>query len=181
MRAVLVRTAILGSLAVVPAFATDDALGTTNPEELTWGSILDRADQGEVDMMICASGYMMTKSGDHATARAIFSRCAEAGYTGAMTWMSYLDQNGFGAEFNPDASAEWDRRAAEAGDPVGKFNHGLNLIRGFGVSRDEDAGRRLIDEAAEEGLEIARTLRRADYDLDVVTPDADNWRYAPLY
>ena len=168
-------------LAATPALAADDEHGTLNPEELTWQSILDRAEDGDVSMTTCASGYMMTKSGDHDTARAIFRQCAEAGYTGAMSWMSYLDQNGFGADYNPDAAAEWDRRAAEAGDPVGKFNHGLNLIRGLGIGQDEALGRRMIDEAAAEGLEVAQRLVAAGYDLDEVTPDADNWRYAPLF
>lgn len=90
-------------------------------------------------------------------------------------------QNGFGGDYNPDAAAEWDRRAAEAGDPVGKFNYGISLMRGYGVAQDEAEGRRLVDEAADEGLVAARRLQGAGYDLDEVTPDADNWRYAPLY
>ena len=107
--------------------------------------------------------------------------CAAAGYTGAMTWMSYMEQNGFGGDFDPDAAAEWDRRAAEAGDPVGKFNYGISLMRGFGVAQDEARGRALVDEAARDGLAIAKRLQGAEYDLDEVTPDADNWRYAPLF
>lgn len=166
-------------LTAAPAAADD--YGTTNPEELTWQSLRDRAEEGDTDMMVCASGYLMTKSGDHATARTIFEACAAAGYTAAMTWMSYMEQNGFGGDFDPDAAAHWDRQAAEAGDPVGKFNHGVNLMRGFGTARDEAAGRRLIDEAADEGLAVARRLQGAGYDLDEITPDADNWRYAPLF
>lgn len=161
--------------------AIGDELGTTNPEELTWQSLRDKAARGQTDMMTCASGYLMTKSGDHATARAIFEACAEAGYTGAMTWMGYMEQNGFGGPFDPDAAARWDRRAAEAGDPVGQFNYGLDLMRGFGVPEDEAAGRALVDHAAEAGLDIAQRLRGAGYDLGEVTPDADNWRYAPLF
>lgn len=168
-------------LAASPALATDDEFGTTNPEELTWRSMVDRAEEGDTSMMVCASGYMMTKSGDHTSARTIFRQCADAGYTASMAWMSYMEQNGFGGEFNPDAAAEWDRRSAEMGDPVGKVNHGLNLMRGFGIGQDEALGRRMVDEAAEAGLEIAQRLRDADYDLDEVTPDADNWRYAPLF
>ena len=173
--------AALLAAAASPALATDDALGTTNPEELTWRSVRDRAADGEVSMMVCASGYPMAKSGDHATARLIFEACAAAGYTGAMTWMSYMEQNGAGGDWDPDAAAEWDRKAAEAGDPVGKFNYGVSLIRGYGVARDEAAGRALVDEAAAEGLEVARRLQGADYDLDEVTPDADEWRYAPAF
>ncbi|MCR8547553.1 sel1 repeat family protein [Salipiger sp. P9] len=168
-------------LATAPAWAAGDEYGTTNPEELTWQSLRDRAAEGDTDMMVCASGYLMTKSGDHATARTIFEACAAAGYTAAMTWMSYMEQNGFGGEFDPDAAAEWDRQAAEAGDPVGKFNHGVNLMRGFGIARDEAAGRKLIDEAAGAGLPVAKRLQGAGYDLDEITPDADNWRYAPVF
>lgn len=164
-----------------PALAADDAFGTTNPEELTRGAIRDRAADGDVDMMVCAAGYLMTKSGDHATARLIFERCAEAGYTGAMTWMSYMEQNGFGGEFNPDAAAAWDRRSAELGDPVGQFNHGVNLMRGFGIEQDEAAGRRMVDAAAQAGLDIALRLQGSGYDLEEITPDADTWRYAPAF
>jgi TPR repeat protein len=146
---------------------------------MTWQRFVERAEDGETDMVLCSMGYMMTKSGDHASARTLFRNCAEAGWTGAMTWMSQLDGNGLGAPFDPGAAAEWDRKAAELGDPVAKFNYGLDLMRGHGVARDMDAGRALVDEAATEGLGIARRLREADYDLDAVTPDSDEWRYAP--
>lgn len=159
----------------------DDPGGTLNPDEMTWQSMFDRAERGETNMVLCASGYMLTKSGDHASARAIFKQCAEAGYTSAMTWMSQLDDNGLGADENPDAAAEWDRRAAELGDPVGQFNYGLDLMRGRGVSQDEALGRQYVDQAAAAGLDVARRLQGADYDLDEVTPDADNWKYAPLF
>ena len=155
--------------------------GTLNPDELTWQSQIDKADRGETSMTLCASGYMLTKSGDHAAARRIFEACARDGYTGAMTWMSQLDNNGLGAEYNPDAAAEWDRRAAEAGDPVGRFNYGLDLIRGHGVARDEALGRSYVDAAAADGLEIAKRLQSSGYDPEEVTPDADSWKYAPLF
>lgn len=167
-----------------PALADEteiDPGGTLNPDEMTWESMLDRANRGETDMVLCASGYMLTKSGDHENARTIFRNCAEAGYTGAMTWMSQLDDNGLGADENPDAAAEWNRRAAEAGDAVGKFNHGIDLLRGRGISKDPIKGRKLVDEAAAEGLVAAQRLQGAGYDLDEVTPDADNWKYAPLF
>ncbi|WP_246043977.1 tetratricopeptide repeat protein [Ruegeria sediminis] len=156
-------------------------LGTLNPDEMTMGHVMDNIRRGQTDMTTCAAGYLITKSGRHAMARELFEVCAEAGYTGAMTWMGQLDNNGLGGAYDPDAAAEWDRRAAEAGDPVGKFNYGLALMRGHGVARDEARGRALVDEAARDGLKIARRLQRADYDLDEVTPDADNWKYAPLF
>lgn len=167
------------TLATAPVWA--DEYGTLNPDEMTWQSMLDRADKGETGMVLCSMGYALTKSGDHTSARTLFENCARDGYTGAMTWMSQLDNNGLGGAYDPDAAAEWDRRAAELGDRVGKFNHGLNLMRGHGVAQNEALGRKWVDEAAREGLEVARRLQGADYDLDEVTPDADNWKYAPLF
>ena len=181
MRFCLALVAVLAA----PAFAEPDTVvdeyGTLNPQDTGFGRIMSNVESGIADMTTCATGYYITKSGRHVSARRLFELCAEAGYTGAMTWMSQMDNNGLGAEYNPEAAADWDRRAAEAGDPVGKFNYGIDLIRGHGVARDEAVGRALVDEAAEEGLEIARRLRGADYDLDEVTPDADNWKYGNFY
>ena len=177
---------ILAALcAAAPLWAADadaeDDLGTLNPEEMTLGRVMEDIRAGRTSMTGCAAGYYITKSGRHALARELFERCAHDGWTGAMTWMSQLDNNGLGGAYDPDAAADWDRQAAEAGDPVGQFNYGVDLIRGHGVARDEARGRALVDEAAEAGLDSARRLRGADYDLDVVTPDADNWKYAPLF
>ncbi len=163
-----------------PALAEADG-GTLNPEELSLNRVMKDIAEGKTSMTTCATGYLITKSGRHVMARTLFERCAEDGYTGAMTWMSQLDDNGLGAPENPDAAAEWDLRAAEAGDPVGMFNYGLDLMRGRGVVTDQELGRRYVDRAAEAGLPTARRLQGADYDLDEVTPDADNWKYQPLF
>ncbi|ATF20362.1 hypothetical protein PhaeoP128_03774 (plasmid) [Phaeobacter gallaeciensis] len=178
-----ILTTIFCVFAVTGAMAqeADQAHGTLNPDEMTWQSMLQRAEQGKTGMVLCSMGYALTKSGDHGSARTLFRNCANDGYTGAMTWMSQLDGNGLGAAYNPDAAAEWDRRAAELGDPVGKFNYGIALMRGHGVAQDEALGQQLVDEAALEGLKVAQRLQNASYDLDEVTPDADNWRYTPLF
>lgn len=171
-------------LALCPGtvLANDSDLGgTLNPDEMTWQSFVSRAEQGETGMVLCSMGYALTKSGDHKSARTLFVNCAEDGFTGAMTWMSQLDNNGLGGAYDPDAAAEWDRRAADLGDPVGQFNYGIDLIRGHGVAQDPDRGRALVDEAADAGLVVAQRLQAAGYDLDEVTPDADNWKYAPLF
>ena len=175
MRLILILT-----LAAAPAFADAD-LGTLNPEEMTINRLLDNATRGDVSMTSCASGYFITKAGRHVEARALFEACAAAGYTGAMTWMAQLDDNGLGAAEDPDSAAAWDRRAADAGDPVGMFNLGLDMMRGRGVPEDIEAGRRLVDKAASLGLPTAKRLQAAQYDLDEVTPDADNWKYAPMF
>ena len=179
------RCILISALAVLPGFALADedfdTGGDLNPPEMGISRVLQNAERGEVDMMTCASGYHLTKKGDHGDARKVFEACAAKGYTEAMTWMSQLDNNGLGGPYDPDASAAWDQRAAELGDRVGKFNHGLNLMRGHGIAKDEALGRQFVDEAADEGLQVANRLQAAGYDLDEVTPDADNWKYAPLY
>ncbi|MDR7127152.1 sel1 repeat family protein [Pseudotabrizicola sp. 4114] len=178
----LSRLAALGlCLCAGPVLAEGESLGSLNPDEMSLERMVEDAGQGKTSMTVCASGYLMTKSGRHEAARAVFQRCAEQGYTGAMTWMSQLDDNGLGAPESPDAAANWDRRAAELGDPVGMFNLGLDMMRGRGVAQDQTAGRALIDRAAGLGLPVARRMQSAGYDLDEVTPDADSWKYAPLY
>lgn len=162
-----------------PAWSQTDADGSLNPEELTLNRVMKDVREGRTSMTICATGYYITKSGRHEMARELFERCAAAGWTGAMTWMSQLDDNGLGGPEDPDSAAEWDRRAAEAGDPIGKFNYGLDLMRGRGVVENRALGRKYIDDAANSGLAPAQRLKAADYDLDVVTPDADDWKYAP--
>ncbi|MFO1204009.1 MAG: tetratricopeptide repeat protein [Tabrizicola sp.] len=173
------RTILILCLTSLPALAEpDEDVGTLNPEEMTIARILDDVARGETSMMNCAAGYGMTKKGDHDHARQVFEACAADGWTGAMTWMAQLDDNGLGKpEESPERAADWDRMAAEAGDPVGMFNYGLDLMRGRGVPLDDTAGRALVDSAAEAGLPVARRLQAAGYDLDEVTPDADNWKY----
>lgn len=83
--------------------------------------------------------------------------------------MAQLDDNGLGAPENLDAAADWDRRAAEAGDPVGQFNYGPDPDAGrHRAGRVE--GRRMVDAAAAQGSPTARRLQGAGYDPDEVTP-----------
>ncbi|MEX3007732.1 tetratricopeptide repeat protein [Hoeflea sp. TYP-13] len=172
---------VAATLATGPVSAQIEPGGTLNPEEMTVNRVMENIRMGKTDMATCAAGYFITKAGRHKLARELFEVCARAGYTGSMTWMSQMENNGLGASENPDAAADWDKRAAEAGDPIGKFNHGINLMRGHGTARNEALGRRMIDEAAREGLAPAQVFRDSGYDFDVVTPDADNWKYAPLF
>lgn len=171
----LVALSVAGALA-----ESDDPGGTLNPEEMSLDSAVAEVLRGETSMVNCAQGYHLTKWGKHDKARQLLERCAEAGYTGAMTWMAQLDDNGLGAEEDPVSAAAWDRRAAEAGDPIGQFNYGLDLLRGRGVPFDEEQGRAYVDAAAEAGLPVAQRLQAAGYDLDEVTPDADDWKYENL-
>lgn len=177
-----VLAALLWGLSGAAALAEDlSQYGDLNPDEMSWQKVIRDVQRGETSMTNCASGYFITKSGRHVPARKLFARCAEDGWTGAMTWISQMDENGLGGPQDSARAAEWDRRAAEAGDPVGAFNRGLDLLRGHGVAPDPKAGRALIDRAARAGLATARALQDAGYDPRAVTPDADEWRYQPLF
>ncbi|MEL6618364.1 MAG: sel1 repeat family protein [Pseudomonadota bacterium] len=164
-----------------PRATVEDDLGILNPQDTGREMLMRKIEMGVIDSVTCSLGINVTKTDNHVLSRTLTRACAEAGYTKAMTWMSQLENNGLGGEYDPDASAQWDRRAAEADDPVGRFNHGLNLMRGHGIAQDEALGRRFVDQAAQDGLEIAKRLQGADYDLDEITPDADKWKYAPLF
>lgn len=182
MRPSLVAAVLLASTLAAGAEETDPAaFGDLNPDEMSINRVLRDTARGVTSMSSCASGYFITKAGRHVEARQVFTACVADGYTGAMTWMSQLDDNGLGAPEDPQSAAAWDRRAAEAGDPVGLFNYGLDMLRGRGVARDVETGQRLIDEAAAMGLPTARRLQGAGYDPEEVTPDADSWKYLPLF
>lgn len=159
-----------------------DTLGMLNPEEMTLRSFVERARNGEADPVICMQGYMAVKSGRHNWGNEIFKTCSEHGYTSVYHWRSYMAHNGLGRPESPEEAAAWDKKAADAGDPIGLFNYGLDLLRGHGVANDPILGRKYIDRAATAGLEDAVTLQDAAYDPAVVTPDSDEWKYKkPLF
>lgn len=109
MRKSALSLALLSVLGL-PAAAQEGTQGDLNPPEMSLERVLRDVERGETSMTHCASGYFLTKSGDHAGARAVFGLCAERGWTGAMTWMSQLDDNGLGGPEDPAAAAEWNRR-----------------------------------------------------------------------
>lgn len=174
-RTAFALTVLLATSGVALANETDG--GSLNPDEMSLSKSVERARKGDVDFVVCAQGYLMTKKGDHAAARTVFEECARQGYTGAMTWLSYLDDNGFGAPENAERASKWDLKAAEMGDPIAQFNYGLDLLRGRGVETNSTLGRLYVDRAAGAGMKDAVALRDAGYDYTVVTPDADEWKY----
>ena len=161
-----------------PTFAEEqrDPGGSLNPEEMTVNAMIARAARGESSMVVCMQAYFAIKSADHEGGKTILDACSDE-FTAAMHWQSYMEHNGLGRPEDPAKAADWDRLAAERGDPIGQFNYGLDLLRGHGVAPDAVRGRQWIDRAAETGLEDAIRLRGAGYDPAVVTPDADDWRY----
>ena len=176
-RLLITSVLVLGLSSLGFAEEETDPGGELNPDEMSLSSSLAKAGRGQVNMVICSQGYFLTKKGDHEEARALFEECAKQGWTGTMTWMSYMEQNGYGAPENPERAAAWDKRAAELGDPIGMFNHGLDLLRGYGVEQNETLGRSYIDRAASAGVKSAQELQEGGYDPELVTPDADQWKF----
>ncbi len=154
----------------------EDDFGILNPPDTGRDMLRRKLMLGDLDAVTCSLGFNNAKYDDLPLAREFARHCAEAGIAKAMTWMSYLELNGLGGPIDIEAAAEWDRRAAEAGAPVGMYNYGLDLITGTGVARDEALGRSYIDRAAGLGLAVAQELQAADYDTDTVSPDADDWQ-----
>ena len=82
------RFPMLCLAACLPASAAlAESGGELNPPELGMDRVMENIRNGQADMMTCASGYYITKKGEHALARELFEVCAEQGWTGAMTWM----------------------------------------------------------------------------------------------
>lgn len=177
LRAVAIVTFGSQSFAADRESHISDEFGTKNPEELSLKGALDRLRHGEWHPMTGALGYGAAKAGLHEEAREIFSESANRDNPQGMTWLSWMEDNGLAGPENPEASAYWDRRAMELGSEVGAFNYGLDVLRGRGVPYDQELGRRIIRQAAEMGSDTAQHLIDNEFDLDTVTPDADEWKY----
>jgi uncharacterized protein len=162
------------ALAEVGDMLVDD--GDTNPEEQTLNYFANKYDFMHGKSTACVYGYWATKSGNHVDGKKIFDKCVAAGVDAAYPWESYMAQNGYGTRQSLEDADAWDRKSAERGYKVGQFNHGLNLLRGFGVKQDLAAGRALIDQSAAQGFDAAKELAASGYDPDVAIPDADEQR-----
>ncbi len=176
----MIRFLAILLLSSAPAFAevgdllVDD--GEVNPEEQTLKYFTEKYDFKNGKSTACVYGYWATKSGNHEAAKKIFDKCVIAGVDAVYPWQSYMSQNGYATTQSLEDAAAWDQKSAERGYKVGQFNHGLNLLRGFGVPKDEAQGRAMIDAAAAQGFEAAKDVVKAGYDPDVAIPDADEKR-----
>lgn len=183
MKHFIVAAVLAIGLASTAAHADDretqvsDEFGTKNPEELSLRGALDRLRHGEWHPMTSAIGYGAAKAGMHGVAREIFTDSANRGNVQGMTWLSWMEDNGLAGPENPEVAAHWDRRAMELGSEIGAFNFGLDVLRGRGVPFDQTLGEAIIQEAARMGSPEAQHLIDHGYDLDAVTPDADEWKY----
>lgn len=151
--------------------------GIHNPEEQTLEYFANRHTFTHEKSMACTYGYWAAKSGHFKEAKSIFDKCVAVGVDGAYPWESLLSQSGIGAPRSLEDAAEWDRKSAVRGYKVGQFNYGLDLLRGHGVAKDVEAGKRLIDAAAAQGFEPAQEVVESGYDPAIAIPDAEENRF----
>ena len=163
-----------------PTETVEDEGGVLNPEELTVEFWARKSKEAHYDPKICYYGYISTKMGSHEPARQIFERCSEHGNLQTMPWSAWTEEMGYDRPSNPDAAAAWDKKLADAGEPLGKLNFGLDLLRGHGVKLDAKLGRDYVDQAAAGGDKTAKELAQQGYDPESVTPSADFGRYRHL-
>lgn len=131
--------------------------------------------QQEASSTMCAYGYWAEKCGDHATALAIFDKCIDAGFVGAMVWKALMLETGNGVEQDSVAAAELLRQAAHSDNKdyatLGKLHWATALYLGKGVERDETEAMKWFKEAAAEGDPDAQEFlatgnHTADRDLE---------------
>ncbi len=83
---------------------------------------------------------------------------AKAKFAPAMYALAVCYDIGDLVDQNKMLAASWYRSATEAGHDRAKLHFGLALFSGVGVDRNQEAGLRLIQEAAESGLEDAMNV-----------------------
>jgi uncharacterized protein len=179
MRLALVLAASLVAFPVhadtAPAADDDHAL----EHDMSLDHMVREARRGRFSPGMCMYVYWAHKSGQHEAGRLLGELCAARNVPGVLPWMAWDAENGFDRPSDPAKAAEWDKKSADGGSPIGKLNYGLDLLRGHGVERDVIAGRRYVDEAAAMGDRTAKELAAGGYDPAIATPDADEERYLP--
>lgn len=99
-------------------------------------------------------GHGVTR--DYAEARALYEAAAALGEPGALTSLGWLMDRGLGGFALDHVTAnDYYRRASEAGDSQGTNNLGESLLIGEGIAKDEIAGMALIEQAYDEGNDMA--------------------------
>ncbi len=163
-RPTAIRASVLAplmlALPLAAAAADDDG---SAPGDLTIAHIAAQP----VGMITCMYGYAAEKEGDHATAHAIFDRCIEAGYVGAMIWKAVLYEQGKGVPADAVQAAALFRRAATSGNAgyatLGKLHYATALYLGKGVARDEAEALQWFRAAAAEGDADAQEFLRSGH------------------
>lgn len=87
-RLILALSMVAGAALAEPPPTSQDEHGILNPQDTGAEMLTRKIEMGVIDSVTCSLGINTTKINNHALARKLTRRCAEAGYTKAMTWMS---------------------------------------------------------------------------------------------
>ena len=107
---------------------------------------------------------------------------AASGDVLAMIAMHYCEARGLGTEPDPITAYRWAKLAFESGHPGGKHVLGRCLLYKIGVTQNENAGFKLIDEAADAKFPISLLQKGMDF---IETGDFEKaeliWKQAANY
>ncbi len=98
-----------------------------------------------------ATALAAARSGDYATALAIWEPMARAGNARAQNNIAACFMGGDGVEESAELAARWLKLSAAAGDAVGQRNLATLYFRGEGVGQDDEEAMRLYRLAAGQG------------------------------
>lgn len=94
----------------------------------------------------------------------LFHKAAESGYAPAQFSLGQAYSRGGDLGYDPEKSAHWFSRSAEQAYPQGQWEHGLNLLGGSGMAKDEALGIAFILKAAENKYQGALEFIADAYD-----------------
>ena len=80
--------------------------------------------------------------------RELIEAAAHAGHAVAQFRLGQMYDRGGELDHDPEQSARWFRLSAEQGDRYAQWVHGLNLLAGDGLPKDEPLGLKFIESAA---------------------------------
>ena len=106
-----------------------------------------------------AKGAAAARSGDYATALAIWRPLAEQGYASAQYNLGFMYANGQGVPEDDKEAVSWYRKAAEQGDANAQGNLGFMYANGHGVPQDYVMAHMWSNLAAAQGNENGRKNR----------------------
>jgi TPR repeat protein len=89
---------------------------------------------------------------------------AHAGHAAAQFRLGQMFDDGGELDHDPEQSAHWFRLAAEQGHSYAEWVHGVNLLSGNGLPKDELLGLRFIERAAAGKFEGALAFLADAYD-----------------
>ncbi|MGF1660101.1 MAG: hypothetical protein ACFCUS_11795 [Rubrimonas sp.] len=134
--------------------------GAAEESELSYGRFVEEHDPSHP--LYCMYGYFASKTGDHATARLIFERCAAEAHGGAaMVWLSMFHEEGLGAPRDPARAEAIMREAAEGGYSVAQYHLGAALLKRAATEAERAEARDWLARAAAQGDADAAALLAA--------------------